>query len=116
MEVISDINDNIIDNLFVLFKENNFINSESNINNNSEELNKDNMSNEEEELYENYEFSNISNKEDIEIHKFKKLTSEDKYIFEGDDELLLKINNRKNKKKFKTLNESNLLDELEYNK
>lgn len=51
--MISDINDNIIDNLFVLFKENNFINSESNINNNSEELNKDNMSNEEEELYEN---------------------------------------------------------------
>ena len=93
--MISDINDNIIDSLFVLFKENNFINSESNINNNSEELNKDNKSNEEEELYENNEFSNISNKEVIENHKYKKLASEDKFIFEGDDELLLNINNRK---------------------
>ena len=110
LEKIGLFNDNIIDTIKDIFIENNILKSDRNKDNIDENVQKEDNSdpNSEEELE---EISDEENK--IEEIKEKNLSSDEYNLILGDDFILNKIEKRKNKKKVKSTESENILDNLE---
>ena len=110
LEKIGLFNDNIIGTIKDIFIENNILKSDRNKDNIDENVQKEDNSdpNSEEELE---EISDEENK--IEEIKEKNLSSDEYNLILGDDFILNKIEKRKNKKKVKSTESENILDNLE---
>ena len=114
---VSDFKDETIDNLKYLFIRNNIINKQDYIVSDNECDDDDNNFVLNEGTLINNE--NIKNNNDIisDINlDTKKLSSYDNYLFDGDSPIEDNIIKRKKRSKFKLINDSNILDELEYKK
>ena len=114
---VSDFKEETIDNLKYLFIRNNIINKQDYIISDNEcEDDDNNFVLNEGTLIDNEDIKN--NKDiisDINLDT-KKLSSYDKYLFDGDSPIEDNIINRKKRSQFKLINDSNILDELEYKK
>ena len=114
---ITDCKDDAIDNLKILFIKNHIIenmedkNNENGTNNHLDELDEedDNLGNDS-ILFKNNDKAENKN---IIINGFKKLSSYEQYLLDGDELILEKSNKFKNKRKVKSI-EKNMLDDLEY--
>ena len=114
---ITDCKDDAIDNLKILFIKNHIIenmedkNNENGTNNHLDELDEeyDNLCNDSNI----FKYNDKAENKNIIIDGFKKLSSYEQYLLDGDELILEKSNKFKNKRKVKSI-EKNMLDDLEY--
>ena len=112
LDKIGIFNDNIIDTLKEIFIGNNILKSDKNKDNINENVEKHDIFNhnteEESEI-----FDKEKKKDIIDEVKEKSLSSDEYNLILGDDFILRKLEKRKNRKKVKSTESENILDDLE---